>query len=50
MTPRQWTEEEKARLRQNALDYVIPYFASNKNLARGPKIFTYEEGCGGVSA
>ena len=45
MTPMQWPEEEKARLRQDALDHIIPHFASNANLARGPKIFTHGEGC-----
>jgi len=43
--PLQWTEEEKHRLRQDALDYVIPHFANNENLARGPKILTRGEGC-----
>ncbi len=45
MTPKQWTDEEKARLKRDALTYIIPHFASNENLARGPKILTRGEGC-----
>ena len=45
MSQRQWTEEEKTRLLDDAVKYIIPHFASNENLARGPKIFTRGEGC-----
>src|SRR5512136_2934748 len=45
MNTPQWTEAEKAQLRKDALELVIPHFASNENLARGPKIFTRGEGC-----
>ncbi|NUQ62143.1 MAG: aspartate aminotransferase family protein [Pirellulales bacterium] len=45
MSPSEWTEAEKARFRQDALDLVIPHFASNENLGRGPKIFVRGEGC-----
>jgi len=40
-----WTEEEKARLREDALRLIIPHFASNTELARGPKIIVRGEGC-----
>jgi adenosylmethionine-8-amino-7-oxononanoate aminotransferase len=39
------TEEEKERLRRDALELIIPHFASNENLARGPRIFVRGEGC-----
>jgi adenosylmethionine-8-amino-7-oxononanoate aminotransferase len=45
MTAIQWSEEEKARLRRDALRYVIPHFASNESLAKGPKVFVRGEGC-----
>jgi len=45
MSETQWTEAEKAQLAQDALDYIIPHFASNAELAKGPKIFTRGEGC-----
>ncbi len=41
----QWTEEQKAQLRRDALALVIPHFASNESLAKGPKIFVAGEGC-----
>jgi adenosylmethionine-8-amino-7-oxononanoate aminotransferase len=39
------SEKEKSRLKESALKYVIPHFASNAELAKGPKIFTRGEGC-----
>jgi adenosylmethionine-8-amino-7-oxononanoate aminotransferase len=36
---------EKESLKNAALKYVIPHFASNAELAKGPKIFTKGEGC-----
>jgi adenosylmethionine-8-amino-7-oxononanoate aminotransferase len=41
----QWSEQEKAQLREDALRLVIPHFASNAELAGGPKIFVRGEGC-----
>jgi len=41
----QWTQAEKARLRGDAVTHVIPHFASNANLAKGPKVFARGEGC-----
>ncbi len=40
-----YPDTEKSQLAQDALKYVIPHFASNAELARGPKIFTRGEGC-----
>ena len=37
--------KEKNRLKKSALKYVIPHFANNSELAKGPKIFTRGEGC-----
>ena len=45
MTEMQRTEEEKARLLKDAVTHIIPHFASNANLAKGPKVFTRGEGC-----
>lgn len=33
------------RLHEAALRYIIPHFASNAELAKGPKVFTGGEGC-----
>jgi len=41
----QWSQQEKDDLRRDALAYIIPHFASNESLARGPKIFVRGEGC-----
>ena len=40
-----YTDIEKSQLAQDALKYVIPHFASNAELAKGPKIFTRGKGC-----
>lgn len=45
MSAREWTEAEKSQLRQDALQLVIPHFASNESLARGPKILVRGQGC-----
>jgi putrescine---pyruvate transaminase len=45
MPDQSWTEAEQAQLREDALKYVIPHFASNAELEKGPKIFTRGEGC-----
>lgn len=39
------TDEQKVALRRDALYHVIPHFASNESLARGPKIFVRGQGC-----
>jgi adenosylmethionine-8-amino-7-oxononanoate aminotransferase len=39
------SNHEKQQLRADALTYIIPHFASNAELAKGPKIFTRGEGC-----
>jgi adenosylmethionine-8-amino-7-oxononanoate aminotransferase len=45
MVEETWSEQEKAQLREDALQYIIPHFASNASLAKGPKIITRGEGC-----
>ena len=45
MKTESWTESEKEQLRQDALAYILPHFASNAELAKGPKIFVRGEGC-----
>lgn len=40
-----WTDQEKTQLREDALRLIIPHFASNAELAGGPKIFVRGEGC-----
>jgi len=45
MSDLQWTDAEKAQLRADALRLIIPHFASNAELAGGPKIFVRGEGC-----
>ena len=40
-----WTDDEKAQLRRDALRYVIPHFASNAELAKGPKVLVRGKGC-----
>lgn len=39
------SQQEKAQLTQDALQYIIPHFASNAELEKNPKIFTRGEGC-----
>jgi adenosylmethionine-8-amino-7-oxononanoate aminotransferase len=38
-------KEELEELKEDALRYIIPHFASNLELAKGPKIFVKGEGC-----
>ncbi len=45
MPEHQWNDAERAALREDALRYIIPHFASNAELAKGPKIFVRGEGC-----
>lgn len=45
MSPPTWTDAEMAALKADALELVIPHFASNAELGRGPKIFARGEGC-----
>jgi len=37
--------EEKEELKKDAVKYIIPHFASNKEIQKGPKIFVKGEGC-----
>lgn len=45
MAPREWTDQEKAQLKADALQYIIPHFADNAELAKGPKVIVRGEGC-----
>ncbi len=45
MSDLNWTDAEKSQLRDDALRLIIPHFASNAELAGGPKIFVRGEGC-----
>lgn len=38
-------EKQRENLKREALNYIIPHFASNTELAKGPKIFVRGEGC-----
>jgi adenosylmethionine-8-amino-7-oxononanoate aminotransferase len=45
MSNPEWTEQEKTQLRDDALRLIIPHFASNAELAGGPKIFVRGAAC-----
>ncbi|HCU36912.1 MAG TPA: aspartate aminotransferase family protein [Armatimonadetes bacterium] len=45
MSRTEWTDAEKAQLREDAIDLIIPHFASNAELSKGPKVFVRGEGC-----
>src|SRR3972149_5538722 len=45
MESRKFTKGEIARLKKDALAYILPHFASNAELAKGPKICVRGEGC-----
>jgi adenosylmethionine-8-amino-7-oxononanoate aminotransferase len=45
MTAKSRSAKEIKALEQDALDLIIPHFASNAELAKGPKIFERGEGC-----
>ena len=45
MSTKQISEEAIAQLKEDALRLIIPHFASNEELAKGPKIFVRGEGC-----
>lgn len=45
MSNTDWTDAEKAQLRKDAIDLIIPHFASNAELSKGPKVFVRGEGC-----
>lgn len=36
---------ESAQLKRDAMEFIIPHFASNQELANGPKIYVRGEGC-----
>ena len=45
MENQNFTKEQIQELENDALKYIIPHFASNAALAKGPKIFTKGQGC-----
>ena len=45
MTTKHHTAEQVKSLAKDALELIIPHFASNAELAKGPKIFERGEGC-----
>ncbi len=45
MSTKGLSEKEIARLKEDAVKYIIPHFASNAELAKDPKIFERGEGC-----
>ena len=45
MSTRQQRARGRRSLEQDALDLIIPHFASNAELAKRPKIFERGEGC-----
>ena len=45
MKARQPTQKQIESLERDALELIIPHFASNEELAKGPKIFERGEGC-----
>lgn len=40
-----FSEAEQEALRRDALRYILPHFASNAELAKGPKVYVRGEGC-----
>ena len=42
---KEYTEAETESLKASALKYIIPHFANNVELEKGPKIFVRGEGC-----
>jgi len=42
---KEFSKSEIAGLKRDALKYILPHFASNAELAKGPKIFVRGEGC-----
>ena len=45
MADSEFSKKEQDALKKDALRYIIPHFASNEELARGPKIYVRGEGC-----
>lgn len=41
----EFSPKEREQLLKDAVEYIIPHFASNEELAKAPKIFTKGEGC-----
>ena len=45
MAQPQFTKKEQQALKRDARRFIIPHFASNAELAKGPKIYVRGEGC-----
>src|SRR5512136_1268833 len=45
MSEQNFSAERIAALKRNAVEYILPHFADNAELAKGPKVFVRGEGC-----
>src|SRR3972149_11729221 len=45
MSKQMFSTEQIASLKKDAVEYILPHFADNAELAKGPKIFVRGEGC-----
>jgi len=45
MTHPEFSKRERDRLKRDARKHILPHFASNADLAKGPKIYVRGEGC-----
>jgi hypothetical protein len=36
--------DQREALKKDAIEYILPYFADNAELAKGPKVFVRGEG------
>ena len=45
MTEQEFSAEQREALKKDAMAYILPHFADNAELAKGPKVFVRGEGC-----
>jgi adenosylmethionine-8-amino-7-oxononanoate aminotransferase len=45
MSKQTFSTDEIAALKKDAVEYILPHFADNAELAKGPKVFVRGEGC-----
>ena len=45
MSQPSFSKRERAELKRDARKYILPHFASNAELAKGPKVYVRGEGC-----
>ncbi len=45
MSEQTFSAEQQAALKKDAVEYILPHFADNAALAKGPKVFVRGEGC-----